>query len=930
MTRMIERWFPCAEVSEASGAGWGSGNTERNLFTWFAARPVAQAKAAVLTSLLPWPDDEVEQSRLQDLVRKAMTGRYAAWQAIRDEILKYNGEDVGVLDPFSGRGMIPLEAARLGIRSYGVDYSPVAVVASEVLTDYPLRDWSGEPPLPFSDAGGQVDGLETRLVADTDRLLKEIGRRYTAALEAYYPKVDGRRPWGYLWSTTQTCQECHRRFPVIGSNLLRNGSVKKGRKGNPDLADPGQSFYIETDPVAGTFRAVVHDGPPRRKPTFINITGAGGKKVKGKTAICPFCDHAHPLAVHQRLAADGDFRDALLVVGDIDPLVGKSFRMPTSEELEAAAKAEIDLLKEEKFEKFLPAIPEELIPLNNGATIRPQLYGASTYGDVMCSRQTLNFIKLAKTIDEIAVELSNGGLSDTYVRALTGYAAAAMLRKIKYSTRGANLQIKPKGPVMVNHIFVNESTIAYSQDFFEAGIGEGPGTWSSLIGSTVSTLRNLVPQGHMGRSTNVARGSAAEMSFRNKSITAVVTDPPYDAMVYYSDSSDLFYSWMKRALVHARPEFALTTDSRGLQEKTDEIIVKEHGKAPGEHRNRDHYDTRIATAFAEMRRVVKDDGVVTIVFGHGEPQVWKRLLGAISSAGLVMTGSWPARTESGGQQGKANIETTLTMCCRPSSGSRPEGRRAAVEAAVKREVRDRMELWSRSGLAPTDMLMASAGPAMEVVGRYSKVLDAKGEPVDIDVFLPMARQAVQEAESIEIDHHPLETFDARTRFALWWVRLFGRQLASKSELRWQVLASSLELTEVRDLVPDATKGCQFVEASNFTRAIGPESPVIDVVLAMAKHWSDGLDAVGEVLVDAGRDIDDAYLWAAILFLADKFPDSDPDAIAWTGILRNRKNVGNAARSVVVAKEHERENAGNNERQGMFNFDTLNGFEEVQQ
>ena len=76
--RMIERWFPCAEVSEASGSGWGSGKQEKNLFTWFAARPLAQAKAAVLTSLLPWPDDEPEQRRLQDLVRRAMTGRDAA------------------------------------------------------------------------------------------------------------------------------------------------------------------------------------------------------------------------------------------------------------------------------------------------------------------------------------------------------------------------------------------------------------------------------------------------------------------------------------------------------------------------------------------------------------------------------------------------------------------------------------------------------------------------------------------------------------------------------------------------------------------------------------------------------------------------------------------------------------------------------------
>lgn len=35
--RMIERWFPCAEVSAASASGWGSGKSEKALFTWFAA-----------------------------------------------------------------------------------------------------------------------------------------------------------------------------------------------------------------------------------------------------------------------------------------------------------------------------------------------------------------------------------------------------------------------------------------------------------------------------------------------------------------------------------------------------------------------------------------------------------------------------------------------------------------------------------------------------------------------------------------------------------------------------------------------------------------------------------------------------------------------------------------------------------------------------
>ena len=44
---MIERWFPCAEVSEAAESGWGSGKSEKALFTWFAARPLAQLNSMV-------------------------------------------------------------------------------------------------------------------------------------------------------------------------------------------------------------------------------------------------------------------------------------------------------------------------------------------------------------------------------------------------------------------------------------------------------------------------------------------------------------------------------------------------------------------------------------------------------------------------------------------------------------------------------------------------------------------------------------------------------------------------------------------------------------------------------------------------------------------------------------------------------------------
>ena len=65
------------------------------------------------------------------------------------ELAHHYPDGASVLDSFSGRAMIPLEAARLGVKAWGIDYSPVATLAGTLLADYPLRDWSNEPPLPF-------------------------------------------------------------------------------------------------------------------------------------------------------------------------------------------------------------------------------------------------------------------------------------------------------------------------------------------------------------------------------------------------------------------------------------------------------------------------------------------------------------------------------------------------------------------------------------------------------------------------------------------------------------------------------------------------------------------------------------------------------------------------------------------------------------
>jgi adenine-specific DNA methylase len=384
-------------------------------------------------------------------------------------------------------------------------------------------------------------------------------------------------------------------------------------------------------------------------------------------------------------------------------------------------------------------------------------------------------------------------------------------------------------------------------------------------------------------------------------VSVVITDPPYDAMIEYNDASDLYFVWMKRALAQADPSFALAMDANGLQEKSEEIIVKK-GQPQGDHRTQEHYDRLINQAFSEARRVVGADGIVTIVFGHGDPDVWHRLLAAISSADLVLTGSWPARTEKEKSGGGSNIVTTLTLACRPAPPGRQPGRVTEVDAAVRGEIEARVPLWDAAGLALTDQLMASAGPAMEVVGRYSELLDKGGNPVALDRYLPLARRYVEEAADIRIETLPLDTFDSRTRFGLFWLRLYGRHVAPASEARWQRLAFDLEEREVERIVVKSGTGVRLAYGAESEPDVAPESSAIDLALAMARVGKT-LAGAAEVLIASGRG-EDPYLWATLSDLSARLPDADRDGEVFTWLVRNRFAVIDATRNVEAARARE--------------------------
>ena len=895
MTRMIERWFPCADVTANAKSGWGSGRSEKTLFTWFAARPLVQAKAAVICSLLPWPDDKAEQEELCALVHSAMQGRDAAHDELVEELAHHYPDGASILDSFSGRAMIPLEAARLGVKAWGIDYSPVATLAGTLLADYPLRDWSNEPPLPFDgyEQWAAEHFTEPRLLRDVGFMLNLVWERYEAAMDEFYPVVDGKRPWGYLWAVTVPCVSCGLRIPLVGNLQLRRPDRKNG--------DPGQSYRLVADTGSSTLRAVVHDGLPEASTTLIKAKG------RGRSAVCMFCDHVHPFDVYTRLMGDGLASDVLLVVADRDEHTRTRYRAPVEREVVAAEAAEAALAEEADFGPGLPAVPDERAVGSTGPR-RYAKYGYRTFGDCCNARQTLGFVCLARIINQIAAETS-GEASPDYVAALCSYAGANLVRRIKRSTRGATLEVAYQ---KVGHIFQNGPPVPFGTDYFETGCGKGPGTWNSVAAHAIRELRTQLKR-PSGLPANIQRGNAMELPVPDGTITAVVTDPPYDAMVEYSDSSDILYVWLKRALAISHPSLGVTAHPDGLQQKTDEAVVKMTWRNSGDHRTPEHYDTCITRAFAEARRTVGAEGVVTIMFGHDDPVVWQRLLAAICEAGLVLTGSWPARTESGSQMGKVNIETTLTLACRPASDDRPVGRVVEVEAEVRREIESRVQFWEEAGLALPDQRMAAYGPAMEVVGRYRQVLDKTGKPVDITRFLPLARRIVQEIAAISIDGLPLQTFDVRSMFALSWTRQYGRQAAPGSELRWERLTYHLDESATEGLVVKDGKGFRLSYASEGTPQATSESPVIDVVFAVAAAGK-SLSAVAELLALSGR-IDDAFVWAAMTELADLLGEADTDGEVWTWVVRNRAAITSGSQSIKTARARRAEEREAEQLQG---------------
>src|SRR5690349_4144710 len=89
------------------------------------------------------------------------------------------------------------------------------------------------------------------------------------------------------------------------------------------------------------------------------------------------------------------------------------------------------------------------------------------------------------------------------------------------------------------------------------------GSAGARAAGSLRSLEAVIPPTTAPIPVSVTHGTATALPFADGALSAVVTDPPYDAMIDYSDASDLFYVWLKRALVSTWPEIAITSHPTG-------------------------------------------------------------------------------------------------------------------------------------------------------------------------------------------------------------------------------------------------------------------------------------------------------------------------------------------------------------------------------
>jgi adenine-specific DNA methylase len=636
---LIEDWLPVQALSVECMRERGASSALpplNFLHVWWARRPLTVSRAAVLASLLPADfdrscfekllgfgrsGDEIIFIRERMNTGERVNGGFGCGRAFSNFVddadvksaMKSTcalwGEEARVIDPMAGGGSIPLEAARLGIHTLANELNSVACSILEATVDYPFR---------FAE-----------LLAEKTRTWGKIWeQRCAARLRDVYPKrLDG-LVHAYIFARTVPCPDTGHPTP-----LVPDWSLSKPKGGQHIVAEP-----VITDRDKGKWTIRVRkvgkeagDLPRPPQPTY----------SKGK-GISLFTKTVIPDDYIKAMAQSGRMGSVLYAVAV--KAVKLDFRPPEETDLRALEAAEQELARIRPQWERDGIIPTEELP--QGYNTRQIMnFGVLRWSDMFSPRQLLAMGVLVEELKKLRPEII-AEEGEELGEAIVHLLAFVVDKFANFNCISSRWTLR--GTIAGKF---DRHDFAFKPAYAEmAACVAGSGLeWA--IDNVLDAYEKLakLPKAENARPVIITQGSATNLvHIDDKSITAVVVDPPYADNVQYSELADFFYVWLKRTQGHRKPEWF----SSYLCDHDQEAIVNytRHdnggllGRKAATEKAHEFYQKLMTDSFREAHRVLRDDGVLTVMFTHKKQEAWAALFESLIEAGFTITATRPART----------------------------------------------------------------------------------------------------------------------------------------------------------------------------------------------------------------------------------------------------------------------------------------------
>lgn len=706
-----------------------------------------------------------------------------------------------VLDPTSGGGSIPFEALRLGHTVIANELNPVATTILYATLDFPARfgpslkddieKWGNKllehvesemtPYCEFSPIPEQELADLKKSLVKAPELVAEFSVEYDYT--------------GFLYTRQVTCPHCGGEAPLLNTFWLsKEAGDPWGIRVVTDGAQRNGKVRFET------YRVKNGRGPNGENPESYTVSDGVGQCLHCKQAI----DGDEIKAQARGESPYGKWRDRLYAVvavrrqpkldssGNVQrfstgPRAGelktekiRYFRAPNQRDVEGLELAETKL--RENWERWDEAglIPTESFP--SGNDMRPVTYGMTRWCDLFTPRQLLGHVTLVEKLINLIPEIGKE-LGEERARAVVVYLQFMIDKGVDYNCR-LNTWENSRG--VVKHIF-SKHDFSIKWTFGEmifSGPNSGPSWALSQILDAYSGMAELVKNVYsrnsdQGPPLRVINGSAASMTgVEDRSVDLVCFDPPYYNNVQYAELSDYFYVWMKRGLHSLFPELF----GRRITNKADEAVANPARDGSAKQAKL-AYERLMAGIFLECRRVLRNDGLMTLMFTHKQQSAWETLTRSLIDSGWEITSSFPVESEgqhSTHQMDKASAASSIFITCRkrpqedrlPSTWTGLGG--TGVASKVRESVKQALKDFEPLRLNPVDRMVASYGRALQVLSEAWPVVDGN-EPVGPTRAMNEAARVVaaQEISRITNGRLSVDDLDPESSMALTLFGIFG-------------------------------------------------------------------------------------------------------------------------------------------------------------